>query len=76
MQPDTLLLNSTGLSCQESYPISHPARGFEGYRRASAGHAAVVDQSFNHGDGWQTNSYWIMFGLNPLYEGFGINFTT
>ncbi|MFH1748671.1 MAG: PEP-CTERM sorting domain-containing protein [Planctomycetota bacterium] len=37
--------------------------------------AAVVDESFDHGDGWQTNSYHIWFEPNPLYEGFGINFT-
>ena len=37
--------------------------------------AAVVDQSYDHGDGWQTNSYWITFEPNPIYEGFGINFT-
>jgi hypothetical protein len=36
--------------------------------------AAVVDQSMDHGDGWQTNSYNIWFQPNPLYEGVSINF--
>jgi hypothetical protein len=36
---------------------------------------AIVAQSQNHGDGWQTNSYYLSFAPNPDWEGFSIVFT-
>jgi hypothetical protein len=35
---------------------------------------AIVIDSFFHTDGWQTNSYMLIFEPNPSYEGFGIHF--
>lgn len=36
---------------------------------------AIVQDSYDHGDGWQTNSYALLFEPNPRYEGFSIDFT-